>query len=43
MTFASTVECHVSCEEYDKDIIHSVISSPASQVNAVLCTSQNLT
>ena len=40
MTFASTVECHVSCEEYTKDIVHSALSSPASQVNVVLCTSQ---
>jgi len=40
MTFASTVECHVPCKEYDKEIVHSVISSPASQVNAVLQTSQ---
>jgi len=40
MTFASTVECHVPCEEYKKDIIHSVTSSPASQVNPVLHNSQ---
>jgi hypothetical protein len=39
MIFASTVEYYVPCEEY-KDIIHSVISSSASQVNPVLHISQ---
>jgi hypothetical protein len=36
MIFASTVKYYVPCEEYNKDIIHSVLSSSASQVNPVL-------